>query len=432
MGVEKRLYSETIEYLFGLQRFGIKLGLQNISNLLNTLGSPQDRLKVIHIAGTNGKGSTAALIESILIQGGFRVGLFTSPHLVRFTERIRVNGREIEKKCVDEWTHFIRGRLGDIPITFFEFVTTMAICHFVEEGVDFAIMEAGMGGRLDATNVCKSLLSLLTNISVEHRNYLGKTLAEIAHEKMGIIKNKGTVIAGISQKGLRELLVNRCLEKGSSLYLLKRDFSVKNKDFDLFNYKGINGESYKGLRPNLKGRHQGVNLALSLAAIEVLRNKGFRVSNEAIFGGIQQVNWRGRLEIVASQPRIVLDGAHNPAAIRTLRMAIERDLRYRSVWVLMGVMNDKDYRKMVRILAPLSESMTFCRPKMDRSLDPKVLEGLANDLGAEARRIDDVGDALGLLMERADRNDLVLVTGSLFVVGEAIAYIEDKKIIPFS
>lgn len=421
------MYSATIEYLFGLQRFGIKFGLNNISELLKNLGSPQDRLKVIHIAGTNGKGSTAAFIESILIREGFRVGLFTSPHLIRFTERIRVNGREIEQKRVDEFIHFIRSRLGDIPITFFEFVTAMSACHFAEEGVDFAIMEAGMGGRLDATNATKSILSIITNISLEHRSYLGKTLADIAHEKMGIIKEGGAVISGISQKGLRELLVDICHEKGASLYLLKRDFSVVNRNFDLFNYRGINGELHKGFRPSLKGRHQGNNLALSLAAIEVLRAKGFRVSNGAISRGIQQVNWRGRLEVTAGRPRILLDGAHNPAAIRTLRMAIERDFRYRSLLILMGVMNDKDYREMVRILAPLSKSMTFCRPKMDRSLDPKVLEELARDLGVEAGRIDDVGDALDFLVGKADRDDLILVTGSLFAVGEAIAHIEDKR-----
>ncbi len=421
------MYSETIEYLFGLQRFGIKFGLNNISELLKSLGSPQDRLKIIHIAGTNGKGSTAAFIESILIQEGFRVGLFTSPHLIRFTERIRINGREIEQKCVDELTHFIRSHLGDIPITFFEFVTAMAASHFAEKGVDFAIMEAGMGGRLDATNASKSILSIITNISLEHRSYLGKTLADIAHEKMGIIKEGGTVISGINRKGLRELLVNTCLEKRVSLYLLKRDFSVVNRDFDLFNYRGINGELHKGFRPNLKGRHQGINLALSLAAIEVLRAKGFRISNRAISRGIQQVNWRGRLEVIAGRPRILLDGAHNPAAIRTLRKAIERDFRYRSLLVLMGVMNDKDYREMVRILAALSKSMTFCRPKMDRSLDPKVLEGLARNLGVEAGRIDDVGDALEFLVGKADQDDLILVTGSLFAVGEAIAHIEDKR-----
>jgi dihydrofolate synthase/folylpolyglutamate synthase len=432
MGGERTVYSEAIEYLYALQRFGIKFGLNNISELLKALGSPQNRLKIIHIAGTNGKGSTAAFIESVLIREGFRVGLYSSPHLIRFTERIRVNHREIEKDRVVQWTHLIRSRLGGIPITFFEFVTAMAFCHFDEEGVDFAIMEVGMGGRLDATNACQSILSVITNISLEHREYLGKTLTEIAHEKMGIIKKGASVISGISQKGVREILTNRCREMGVTLYLFKRDFSVGKRDFNLFNYKGIYGDVYKGLSSNLKGRHQGANLALSLAVIEVLRGMGFRISNKAIFEGIQQVDWRGRLEIVAGRPRILLDGAHNPAAIRTLKMAIERDFKYRSLWLLMGVMNDKDYRKMVRILAPLCKSMTFCRPKMDRSLDPKILEGLARDVGAETNRIESVGDALEFMIGKAHREDLILVTGSLFVVGEAIAYIDDKKPVPSS
>lgn len=421
------MYSETIEYLYGLQRFGIKFGLENISRILESIGSPHERLRAIHIAGTNGKGSTAAFIESILIEEGYKVGLYTSPHLVRFTERIRINYEEITEAKVEALTGLIRSHLNEISITFFEFVTAMAFLYFEEEKVDFAILETGMGGRLDATNVCRSIISIITNISMEHRFYLGKTVLQIAREKAGIIRDNGVVISGVTQRKVRELIERKCKERDASHYLLGRDFSVRIRDFNRFDYIGINGEILRGLRPALKGRHQGANLSLALTAVEIMNRMGFRVSKDSIFRGVERAKWRGRLEVVADRPKVVLDGAHNPDAMRKLRDAIEKDFRYRSLWIVMGVMDDKDYRKMIGTLHPLQPFMIFCRAHMERSLNPDVLVEFVRGLDIEARRIDEVGDALAFALERADEDDLILVTGSLFVVGEAISWIEQRK-----
>lgn len=429
-------YSETIDYLFGLQRMGIKLGLENIMRVLRAMGNPQEKLKVVHVGGSNGKGSTAAHLESILLQTGMRVGLYTSPHFLSFTERIRINRQEIMEPEVVEWTQRILGRVPELaakrcdglplPITFFEFTTAMALGYFAEKGVDLAILEVGMGGRLDATNVCYPMVSIITSVSLEHQDYLGRTLAQIAREKAGIIKPGVPLVSGVIHPGAQKVVLDTCREKGSPLYRLGKEIAAQGTPVD-FNYSGINS-SYKGLSTNMRGRHQVRNAAMAIAAAEILGQKGVSVEEQAVRRGLQDVRWPGRQQYLPGPPRVLLDGAHNPEAMRSLCFSLAKEYNYDRLRVLMGVMKDKDHRRMLRMIAPMAYEMVFCRPQMDRAEDPWLLQSEALALGARASVVESVSQGFQDLVERACADDLICVTGSLFVVGEVMAYFEKNNL----
>ncbi len=427
-----KTYSETIDYLFGLQRMGIKLGLENITRVLRAVGDPQERLKAVHVGGSNGKGSTAAYLESFFLQAGLRVGLYTSPHFVRFTERIRLNRHEISEPEVVDWTRRILQKAPELlgkdqqgcalPITFFEFTTGIALCYFAEEKVDLAILEVGMGGRLDATNVCHPMVTIITSVSLEHQDYLGRTLAQIAREKAGIIKPGIPVVSGVVHPAAQRVVLETCQEKGSPLYRLGREIRVTGTPQG-FDYKGINNY-YKGLITNMRGRHQVRNAAMAIAATELLGQMGLGVDERAIRDGLRDVQWPGRQQYMPGPPQILLDGAHNPEAMRSLCYSLAKEYCYDRLRVLMGVMKDKDYRRMIRMMAPMAYEMVFCRPQMDRAEDPWVLQAQALSLGARATVVESVPQGFQDLCQRACTEDLICVTGSLFVVGEIMAHLE--------
>lgn len=431
-----KTYAETIDYLFGLQRMGIKLGLENIKRVLRAMGNPHEKLKVVHVGGSNGKGSTAAHLESILLQAGMKVGLYTSPHFLSFTERIRINRREIMEPEVVEWTQRILGLVPELaakgcdglalPITFFEFTTAMALGYFAEKGVDLAILEVGMGGRLDATNVCNPMVAVITSVSLEHQDYLGRTLAQIAREKAGIIKAGVPLVSGVIHPGAQKVVSDTCKDKGSPLYRLGKEIAAQGRPVD-FDYSGINS-SYRGLSTNMRGRHQVRNAAMAIAAAEILRQKGMPVDEQAIRRGLQDVRWPGRQQYLPGPPRVLLDGAHNPEAMRSLCFSLAKEYNYDRLRILMGVMKDKDHRRMLRMIAPMAYEMVFCRPQMDRAEDPWLLQSEALALGARASVVESVSQGFQDLVERACADDLICVTGSLFVVGEVMAYFEKNNL----
>jgi dihydrofolate synthase/folylpolyglutamate synthase len=430
-------YNAAIEYLFGLQRMGIKLGLENIRRVLEAIGNPHEGLVVVHVGGSNGKGSTAAHLEAILLKAGVKVGLYTSPHLVRFTERIRVNRQEILEEEVVRWTRKILeacphllaqgGRESQVPITFFEFTTAMAFGYFVEKGVDVAIMEVGMGGRLDATNVCHPVVSVITSVSLEHQDYLGKTLVEIAREKAGIVKHGVPVISGVIHPVAQGVIRDACVQRGAPLYRLGREITAKGSPWD-FNYQGIK-RGFKKLKTSLRGKHQVRNAAMAIAAAEVLAARGFSLEERAVREGLEDVHWPGRQQYIQGPPAILLDGAHNPEAMRSLCSSLRKDYRYSRLRVLMGVMRDKDYLRMLKMIVPMAHELVFCKPNMERAEDPWVLQDKALALGARATVSETVEKGLEDLFLRASREDLICATGSLFVVGEALAYLEKKSLI---
>lgn len=424
--MESKDFLESLAYLYDLQRFGTIFGLSNIENIAQVLGNPQQDLKVIHIGGTNGKGSTAALMASILQESGRRVGLYTSPHMVSFTERIQVNGLGITEAEVAGLTARIRKRIEEAGIpqefTFFDFTTAMAFLHFAESKVDLAIIEVGLGGRLDSTNIVAPLVTVITNVSHEHRDVLGNSLREIAGEKAGIIKHGTPVVTGVTQEEIFQELERICREKEAPLYRMGRDFSHEKEGTGLFCFKGRRW-SLSGLKVSLLGDHQIGNATMAMGTLETIEEMGFLVARESIYRGLAQVNWPGRLEIVRKRPWVLLDAAHNPAGAQALREALPQNFSYDRCYFLLGIMNDKEVERIVSILAPLSDETMLCKPRQDRAAPPERLLRALEAVGGQGRVIPDVAKGLDALLSMAGREDLICVTGSFYTIGEARSHL---------
>jgi dihydrofolate synthase / folylpolyglutamate synthase len=409
-------YRETLAYLSGLNPQGIRFGLDPIRSLLGRLKDPQGSFPSVLIAGTNGKGSVAAMTASILTTAGFKTGLYTSPDLIDVRERIRIDGRMISREetasCVDE----VRGRLqGDV--TYFEFLTAMAFLHFQRQEVDIAVLEVGMGGRLDATNTVSPLVSVITNISLEHREYLGNTLEKIAYEKGGIIHSGGVCLTAARQKPVIGTLEAICRERGARLFRLGKEIRTALHRDGAFSYWGI-WSRHEGLCCPLAGKHQISNAALAVGAIEAIADAGFRVEKAAISEGLRQTRWEGRLEILQHSPMLLVDGAHNPAGVATLCRALRNDFPHRRLILLFGVLGDKDYRTMAKRLFLLADRVILTRPNSERALSPEKLRLAAERFRENIEVIENPRDALRHALSLAGKEDLVCAAGSLYLVGE--------------
>jgi dihydrofolate synthase/folylpolyglutamate synthase len=421
-----REYKDSLDYLYGLESHGIIFGLANIRNILRALGNPHKKLKAIHIGGTNGKGSTAAMIQSILSRSGYRVGLYTSPHLISFTERIRIDEEEITEGEVVGLTQRIRGAIRERrtpeTFTFFDFTTAMAMLYFVTEGVDLAILEVGLGGRLDSTNVVDPLLVIITTISMDHRNYLGGSLEAVAREKAGIIKGGRALITAATQPKVLDLFRRVCREKKAPLFRVGRDFRGRRVGPRRFHYRGRK-LNLPNLDLNLAGRHQIINATTAMGAIETMVEKGYRIGNGAIYEGLHRVQWSGRLEVVRESPTVVLDGAHNPGAAKRLKEAIVEEFGYERLLLALGIMNDKDYRRIISTLVPLADMTVLCEPRCERAASPQVLLDAMKRIGKKGEIVGDVGEAVQHLLSVATERDLICITGSFYTIGEAKAYL---------
>ncbi len=420
-------YSDCLEAMYRMRRFGIVLGLSTIANILEGLGNPQRQFKSLHIAGTNGKGSVAAALATILQKSGFRVGLYTSPHLVRFNERICINGVPVSNDAVvTAWEKVKSVHHGDREPTFFEFTTAMAFYEFGRQKVDFAVVETGMGGRMDATNVISPELSVITNISLEHRMYLGNTLAAIAGEKAGIVKSGIPVVTGVAQKSARTVVEATAKRLAAPLFMKGRDFSVRRTGGDRFSYTGID-HRWPGMRTGLMGGHQVDNAALTLAACELLMRTQERISRVHIQDGLTQTRWPGRLEVVSRKPYVIMDGAHNLMAARRLRRFLEETLAGRQITMVAGILNDKPYASILKDLVAPCRRLIVTQAKIDRSLPPETLAAVARPLIADIRIIPDVAEAVRHAIATSGPDDAVCIAGSLYVVGEAKAMLDDVK-----
>jgi len=420
-------YKEAVDYLYNLQRYGIKLGLSNTFTLMDLLGKPHQRFRTIHIAGTNGKGSTSAMMASILQASGLKVGLYTSPHLVSFTERIKVNGIPISEERVAEMTLSLKSlvsSLKSISPTFFEFTTALAFQYFAEEGVDIAVVEVGMGGRLDATNVITPIVSIITDIGYDHQEFLGSTLPEIAYEKAGIIKDRIPVVSANTLLEIMKVIEERAEEKGSKSYIFGRDFrassGLKVLGFrsQLFDYYGI-GKVFKNLELSLLGYHQVVNASLSVAASEIISPQ-IEIREEAIRKGLKETRWEGRLDVISENPTILLDGAHNEAGAQALRRALEDIFlpRHDSLFLMVGMMKDKDIKGFLKVLAPLAREVIVTKADYERAASVSLLLEEAERYNLRVKAIENVSDALDYAESKARRRDLICVTGSLYTIGE--------------
>lgn len=425
-------YHDAIEYLYGLQRYGVKFGLSNSLALMEALGHPHRKFKNVHITGTNGKGSTAAFIEAVLRKAGCRTGLYTSPHLVNFTERIRIDNVPVSEDRVVGLADRVRKAAdmvakqwnGVFSPTFFEVTTAMAFLCFAEEGVDIAVVEVGMGGRLDATNVITPLVSVITNIGMDHAEFLGDTLDKIAHEKAGIIKLAVPLVTGGAPPEALDVIEKTASERAAPVYRLNRDFgphNVRHRRPHSFEYHGICKNLFS-VRVGMMGMHQIDNACLSLAAIECLGRAGLDIDDSAVLEGMASCRWEGRLELVSEQPDIILDGAHNPHAAQALAAALkEMKPDYERIVLVIGILSDKDCNGILSELAPLSEHIIATQPEYSRALNHSVLASAVEKYHGSVEAFGKLSEAIDAARTAAGERGLVLITGSLYLVGEARA-----------
>jgi dihydrofolate synthase/folylpolyglutamate synthase len=420
-------YQLCLNKMFALRRFGIKLGLDTIGRMLTGLGNPQEQFSSIHVAGTNGKGSVAATLASILTVCGFKTGLYTSPHLVRFNERIVVNRQSITNEGVVCAYQAVKDAATvDREPTFFEFATAMAFHEFKRQGVEWAVIETGMGGRLDATNIIRPALSIITNVSLEHREYLGGTVDQIAREKAGIIKTGVPAVTAVRQKSAVAVLETVAAKRSAPLYRRGRDFRVRRTGTDMLSYHGQNA-SWRGLKTVLKGQHQLANTALALAACDVLKPVIGVIDPNDLQRGLGATRWPGRLEQVKDRPLTLLDGAHNPVAARALGRYLVSALAGRSITLVIGILDDKPYKSILTALVPHCRRVVLTRPKIHRALTPEKLIPAARALTNDVTVIPEVAAAVSYAIESSAPEDAVCIAGSLYVVGEAKAFLEKRQ-----
>lgn len=427
-------YRESVAYLYGLQKHGIKLGLETIETLLSRLGQPQTRYPSVHIGGTNGKGSTAAIAASILQAAGYRTGLYTSPHLVDYRERIRVDGRVCDEAEIVELVRVVRDAAGaDLTPTFFEFNTAMAFRAFAEAKVDVAVVEVGMGGRYDATNVLHPLASAITTVALDHQVQLGHTVRAIAFEKAGIIKAGVPVVTGRLDAEADAVVGREANDRRAYRFRLGREFRTEGESPEEFAYHSP-FRMLTRLSLPLRGIHQLDNAACAVALLEAAA-QGIRLTDQAIRKGLQAVHWEGRLEVAEQEPLLILDGAHNPAAAEVVARHLGKFRRRHPdsrVYLVVGMMRDKDMAGMLASLTPVADHVILTHIDLPRAATVDELRASLPQGGPPVEFIDSVADALDRARRRATVSDLICVTGSLMLVGEVKALLKGCHLSPIS
>ena len=424
---------EALNYLYSLIPKGIKLGLENISTVLNGLGNPQLNTPTIHIAGTNGKGSTAAFCESILRNAGYKVGLYTSPHLNHFGERIQINRIPLSEneliQLVAKVNHVVENL--KIPITFFEFATAMAFLHFAEQETDINVIEVGMGGRLDATSLCKGDITIITSIAKDHTFYLGTKIEEITFEKASVIKEGGTVFAIKGTKKVHEVIKSISDIKSATAQFLGEHFVLKKNPGknspSLITYQNPN-VCLKDLEISLAGGFQASNAALALSAcLHHARKSGKEISEQSIRTSLKNTSWAGRMEVISSRPTILLDIAHNPAAVKEMAKSAQKLFSYTRVIVIYGAMKDKQSDEMLQELTNFADHFILVRPNQERSENPTRFKKILKKYNTPCEVIESIPKAIRKVKQTALSDDMVCITGSIFTVGEARHYLENES-----
>lgn len=417
--------NEMVRYLFGLGRFGLRLGLENIRRLLKILGNPEERFKGIHIAGTNGKGSTGAMIESMLRCAGYRTGLYTSPHLVDFRERITVAGEWISLQDFRQYFEFLLPAIEEFSCTFFEVMTAVAFAYFADIKVDFAVVETGLGGRLDATNILNPVLTVITEIGLDHTQELGSTVPEIAAEKAGIIKPGVDLVCSASLSAALEVFENTCRERQSRFFPVVREVRIENvkltqegTEFDLTTAQA----KYPALRLSLLGDYQIRNATAAIKVMELLQEQGFWIPWQAIYEGLWQTFWPGRLEIMQRDPVVVLDTAHNPDGVRHAVRAIQQIFDYEHLYFVVGILRDKNHKEMIATIASTADFVVTVTPNSSRALSASDLAAEAKKWTNNVRAEDDILRGFDRALKMACSDDLICVIGSHFTVSEVVRY----------
>lgn len=421
-------FHEAMEYLANLTKFGFNFGLGRIEELLGRLGNPHRKLRVIHVGGTNGKGSTVAMIARVLQKAGYRTGSFTSPHLHSYTERYRIDGREIPPGKVAELITELRPHLeamvkeGFEHPTEFEVGTALAFLYFNRQEVDYLVLEVGLGGAIDSTNVITPLVSVITNVAMDHMDYLGNSVREITAVKAGIIKPGTPLVTAAANPEALDVIEADCREKGAPMILVGRDVTCEvlqsSRDGLLLSIKGRLGR-YDSLRLPLIGRHQAVNSATAVAAVEALVESGAAVSPEAVRKGLAMIRWPARLEIVRERPLVLIDGAHNYEGALSLSGAIREFFSGSRLVLVLGMLGDKERSKVVAELAPLAEVVIVTKPNSPRAGEWQAIAIEAGRYVQEVHQVEDNAEAVKRALLLAGPEDTVVVTGSLYMVADA-------------
>ncbi len=407
--------------IFGRRRFDIRPGTARITSLLSRIGNPEREFRSIHVVGTNGKGSTAAFLSSVLTAAGYRTGMFTSPHLINYRERFRVDGKEVDEARLDSLVESVLKTASEED-TFFELTTALACSHFADSGVDIAVMEAGMGGRADATAAISAIATVITPVSFDHTRWLGDSLQQIAAEKIAIAEPGTTVVSSLQDSDPLQVIENHCRSNGNRLLLAGSDFTASSEPEGMISFSM--GETLlKGLRPGIPGRYQIWNAATAIAASSALETLGITVDSDAISAGLSSASWPGRMQSFFSGGghKFLVDGAHNLAGARALSESIQVDYPSERIILLLGMMEDKDISGTVDILKRLSTRLIAVAPAQNRAASPAVIAGFCEGDGRVVHLSGTVAEGIDLARGLYSDGDIILVTGSLFVAGAAIA-----------
>ena len=433
-------YAAALNYMYSLTNYEIKstfayapqfFDLARVERLLAALDNPHHKFKCIHVAGTKGKGSTCAMLASVLRAAGYRTGLYTSPHIHCFRERIQTDGTNIPEEEFASLVERVRPLAElDKELTTFEVATAVAFAYFAQVGVEIAVVEVGLGGRLDATNVIRPLTSIITTIGHDHMHILGKTLAQIAGEKAGIIKEGIPVVSAPQEPPAMAVIQQRCTEKHASLHSVSHDWKWRTVHYALdgqeFTASGqVNTRpssrrlSYKGLYLPLLGKHQLRNATVVLSAVEILRQAGLHISEPAVRQGLRDVVWPARFEVMGCYPSTVIDGAHNVDSARCLTATLRQYFPDQQPWLVLAILSDKDIPAILRELLPKARGAFFARSHHPRAADPHELQREAQRYTVPTRVIDDVGNALAQAAEEVGPGGLVVASGSFSTAGAA-------------
>jgi dihydrofolate synthase/folylpolyglutamate synthase len=449
-------YVEAVRYLYSLgnEVLTAKLGLNNISTLLRALGDPHQKFRSILIAGTNGKGSVAAFIESVLRSAGIKTGLYTSPHLVQIEERICLCGTMISQEDFSRLTQLVKESVTslfefggpacgrptlDRHPTYFEMVTAIAFKHFAEQNVDIAVLEVGMGGRFDATNVVDPLVAVITNVDYDHQMYLGNDLGEIASEKAGIIKPRSyqgndslPVVCGSDHAGVREIVANRCRTVGARMLQSLDDMEFQAEPDSLGRFRlQVNSppEQRIVIQIPLPGEHQVSNALTAIQALRAIPSTEVSLEPSCLREGIEAARWPGRLEIIQHEPLVILDGAHNLAGAECVKQYCKRFLQDKPLVLIFGAMRDKPIFEMGAKLFPLSEDIVLTAVASERAADPKTIAELLPEFCARYCFASSTEEALEIARRKVVNNGVILVVGSLFLVGEVQCVLKSVKLV---
>lgn len=418
-------YSNPIDFLNSLSDFGIKLGLDKTNFYLKKLGNPHFKYPSILVAGTNGKGSVCKSVNKVLQISGYKVGLYTSPHLLDVKERIRINEEKISQKEFNEKIINLKKIIEKQPVhmypTYFEALTIIAFLYFAEKDIDILVCEVGMGGRFDATNVLPSFINVITKIGLDHTDFLGKTYREIANEKAGIIKEKTIVISAKQKKEAYQVIKNKVKDKRSKLFTYGKEFEGKNlklsPDGMIFDFYGK--ENFKNLKTDLIGTHQIENLSIAIETLLILKENGYRIKEEDIRKGLENVKWEGRFQILQKNPYIIFDGAHNPDGVRNLMKNIKMVFPSEKFSFLVGILKDKDYKNMIRIFEKYTDKIIFTRPNSERAIDPNILKQNIKSR-KDIKVIEDPKEAYKYIKNTCEN---WLIFGSLYLASDILSFI---------